>query len=531
MEYKDINKVVVLGIGGKASYYVVKFLNLLGIKIEGYDLKETDVTKELENLEIKINYRNPKEGEKLEGAFCLYSNDIPQNIQKRIMKDNEELNFFEIGKFYRKIIKDYENGIMFDEEISAFKESNIAPLFDIDTSKMRYIAVTGTDGKTTTCTMIYHILKDLGFKPALITTVAAYIGDNEIDTGLHTTTPSSQEMYELLKKIEKENCTHVIIEATSHGLEQGRLAGLKFDNVGFTNITSEHLDYHGDWKSYCNAKALLITEHLKDNGNVVLNLDDKSYDVLSKLHSSPISYSIENIDKSDFVVNNIKEKKDRITFDIVKNSNRYVGNIPLLGKYNVSNFLCALGICEKEGLEIKNILESIKSFKTITGRMEVLQREPFYVIVDYAHTSNATKVALESARTLVKEGSKLIHVFGCAGQRDFYKRYEMGKYSNELSDISILTAEDPRLEDLKDINDEIERGWRDGKNKNGEIYRFDFMDKNVQVRRDAIKKALDIAKDGDVVIIAGKAHEQSLCFGQIEYEWNDIDEVRKLLKN
>jgi UDP-N-acetylmuramoyl-L-alanyl-D-glutamate--2,6-diaminopimelate ligase len=530
MEYKNINKVIVLGIGGKASYYVVKFLDLLGIEIEGYDLKESKITKELEGLGIKINYKNPEEGERLNCDFCLYSNDIPQSIQKRIKNDNEGIEFLEIGKFYRQIIRDLKEENMSKEEMLAFKESNIAPLFEIDTNKMRYIAVTGTDGKTTTCTMIYHILKELGFKPALITTVAAYIGEKEIDTGLHTTTPSSQEMYELLKQIEKEDCTHIIIEATSHGLEQGRLAGLKFDSVGFTNITSEHLDYHGDWESYCAAKSLLITEHLKDNGNVVLNMDDKSYEVLSKLHPSPITYSIENVNENDFGVENIKEGEDKITFTLIRDKYRYAGEIPLLGKYNVSNFLCALAICEKEGLEIKNILNSIKNFETVKGRMEVLQKDPYYIIVDYAHTSNATKVALESARTLVKEGGKLIHVFGCAGQRDFYKRFEMGKYSNELSDVSILTAEDPRLEDLKDINDEIERGWKDGKNRNNELYRFDYMDKNVEVRRDAIKKGLSIAKHGDVVIIAGKAHEQSLCFGQVEYDWNDMDEVRKLLK-
>jgi UDP-N-acetylmuramoyl-L-alanyl-D-glutamate--2,6-diaminopimelate ligase len=525
MKYQNIKKVVVLGIGGKASYYVVKFLNLLGTEIEGYDLKESEITKELESLGIKINYRNPNEGEIFECDFYLYSNDLPQSLQNRIKEDNKGKEFFEIGKFYRQIIQDYQEGKMSKEEVSSFKESNIAPLFDIDTNKMKYIAVTGTDGKTTTCTMIYHLLKENGFKPALITTVAAYIGNEEIDTGLHTTTPSSQEMYELIKRIEEENCTHVIIEATSHGLEQGRLAGLKFNTVGYTNITSEHLDYHGNWDSYCKAKSLLITEHLKDGGNVVLNLDDRSYSVLSKLHASPITYSIEN--NSDYSAENIKEDEDRIIFDLIKDNSKYPVEIPILGKYNISNFLCALSICEKEGLEIEDMLESIKDFKTIKGRMEVIQRKPFYVIVDYAHTSNATKVALESARTLVKEGGKLIHVFGCAGQRDFYKRFDMGKYSNELSEISILTGEDPRLEDLKDINDEIERGWKEGENKNGKLYRFDYMD--VEVRRDAIKKALDIAKEGDVVIITGKAHEKSNCFGQIEYDWNDIDEVRRLL--
>ena len=161
--------------------------------------------------------------------------------------------------------------------------------------------------------------------------------------------------------------------------------------------------------------------------------------------------------------------------------------------------------------------------------MEILKNEPYTVIVDYAHTSNATEKALTSARKLVKNDGRLIHVFGCAGHRDFYKRPDMGKISNELSDVTILTAEDPRQEKLSDINDAIEKGWRMGSNKEGQLFRFDYMERDVEVRRDAIKKAFEIVKPGDVIIVTGKAHENSLCFGQTEYPWNDIEEVKKLL--
>jgi UDP-N-acetylmuramoyl-L-alanyl-D-glutamate--2,6-diaminopimelate ligase len=527
MKYEEIKKITILGIGGKASYYIAKFLNHLGVDVVGYDLKKTDRTEELEKLGIEINYRNPEKGESFDTKIFLYSNDLPKVLQNQIRKDNEDLKAIEIGEFYRQIIKVFQSESMSDREIEAFHNSEIAPLFSIDTRKTRYIAVTGTDGKTTTCTMIYHLLKGSGFKPALITTVAAYIGDEQIDTGLHTTTPSSQEMYEIIKKIENENCTHIIIEATSHGLQQGRLAGLKFDTVGYTNITSEHLDYHGDWNSYCNAKSLLIKEHLKDGGKVVLNLDDNSYEILSELTVKPIVYSLEK--PSDFQAQKVEEKENKVFFELIHNDKTYESEIPILGKYNVSNFLCALAICHVEGLQLKNMIKSIHSFKTVQGRMEVLQSTPFYVIVDYAHTSNATKVALESARSLLGENGKLIHVFGCAGQRDFYKRFDMGRFSNELADISILTAEDPRLEDLRIINDEIERGWKSGNSRNSQLYRFDYMDRDVQVRRDAIAKALEIANQGDVVIVTGKAHEQSLCFNQTEFPWNDIEEVKLFL--
>lgn len=523
----DLKKAVILGIGGKASYYVARFLNLAGIELVGYDLQKSERTEDLEKLGIKINYRNPEKEESFDSDIFLYSNDLPQRLQKQVKEDNKNVRAVEIGAFYRDIIESFEKGDMDKQEIEAFHKSNIGPLFSVDQSKMRYIGVTGTDGKTTTCTMIYHLLKEAGFKPALITTVAAYIANEQIDTGLHTTTPSSQEMYDLIKKAEERTCTYIIIEATSHGLQQARLAGLKMDSVGYTNITSEHLDYHGNWDSYRNAKALLIKDYLKQDGNAVLNLDDESFEYLSQFVSKPITYSLEK--EADFQASEIDEQDSGVSFNLLYKNKKYKGKIPILGKCNVSNFLCALAICHKEGLGLEEILDSIKSFKTISGRMEVFQRKPFYVIVDHAHTSNSIKMALESTRSLLHSKGKLIHVFGCAGHRDFYKREEMGKISNELSDVSILTAEDPRLEDLKLINDQIEDGWRKGSNKCAELFRFDYTDKDVQVRRDAIVKAFEIAKEGDAILITGKAHEQSLCFDQTEYPWSDIEEVKTLL--
>lgn len=527
MKYSDIKKVVVVGIGGKGAYYIAKFLLLLGVSVEGYDIKENERTKDLESLGLKINYRNPNEGESFNCDFYLYSNDLPQKFQKIILDSNKNIKSFEVGDFCHQIIDDYEFGNMSEIEINAFKKSNIAPLFEINDEKMRYISVTGTDGKTTTCSMIYHILKNNGYKVALITTVGAYIGDEEIDTGFHTTTPTSQELFALIKKTEDAGCSHIIIESTSHGLEQGRLSGIKFDSVGYTNITSEHLDYHKTWENYCNAKGLLITRHLKNNGHIVLNKDDKSYEILSNIAKNFQSYSFSK--DTDISIEGYKENNDGLDFVLKYKSKEYEVSLPILGKYNISNFMCALGICINEGINLENIIRSISSFQTVKGRMQVLQKNPYTVIVDYAHTPNAVLNVLQSARLFVKENSKLIHVFGCAGQRDFYKRYEMGKISKEFADISILTAEDSRLESLSDINDEIERGWESIDIDSKEIFRFDDDQHDVKVRIDAIKKAIDLAKEGDVVIITGKAHESSLCFGQIEYQWSDIEETKKIL--
>lgn len=517
-----MKKATVLGIGGEGAYYLTKFLVALGVQVEGFDVKEGERTKELEDLGVKINYRNPEE-EVFDTDFYIFSSNIPSAILDKVTKANPTLPKFEVGEFYHKLVKEYENNLLNEKEKEAFLKSNIAPLFNIDLEKMRYISVTGTDGKTTTSTMIYHMLKKNGFKPALITTVAAYIGDEQIDTGFHTTTPTAQNLFELIKKAEENECTHIIIESTSHGLEQGRLAGIKFDNVGYTNITMEHLDYHKTLERYFQSKALLITEHLKENGKVTLNADDDSFEKLKNMTKEYSSYSISK--EADFYGLDIVEYEDNMTLKV----NGLECTLPLIGLFNVSNFLCALSICSNEGVALEDLLKSIATFQPVVGRMEVLQQKPFVVIVDFAHTSNSTLNALKAAKKLVKDGSRLIHVFGCAGQRDPGKRFNMGKTSNEYADISILTAEDPRFESLKDINDEIERGWREGGNKEAEIFRFDDDTINIQVRRDAILKAFELAKENDVIIITGKSHESSLCFGNVEYDWNDIDEVRKLI--
>lgn len=526
MGYRDMNSYTILGIGGKGAYFVAKYLRLIGKQVYGYDLKQSEKTEELQSLGCLITYSNPNEGEHLNTDSYIYSNDLPQSLQKRIKNENIHIQGYEVGEIYHMILDDYESGVLSNEEIRAFVKSGIAPLYEIDCSKMKYIGITGTDGKTTSCTMVYHMLKEAGFKPALVTTVSAKIGDMNIDTGFHTTTPSSQEIYDLILKAEESGCTHMILETTSHGLAQGRIMGLKFDAIGYTNITEEHLDYHKTWENLLDAKSLLIKKHTKENAIVVLNMDDeRAYERLDSIHEH-ISYS--KIYDTDYYAQDIKEDEYGLHFKFKHIDASVDTEIPILGEYNISNFLLASSIVsELENISLESISKSISSFSTIEGRMQIIQKEPFMVIVDYAHTPNALENVLKSVRGYTN--GKVINVFGTAGHRDFYKRPLMGKISNELADITILTAEDPRLESLKDINDQIEKGWREGSNSNGELIRYDDDQHNVEVRREAIKKGVELATEGDLVIITGKAHERSLCFGQVEYDWNDIDEVKKIL--
>ncbi|MCD4756450.1 UDP-N-acetylmuramyl-tripeptide synthetase [bacterium] len=524
MNRYEVESVTIVGIGGSGAYYIAKFLLLCGVNVVGFDISENDKTKELEKMGAVITYSNPTEV--FDTSYYIYTHSLPENILKDIQVLNCDIDGYEVGEMYKSIINDFEDDLLGGNQVEAFFESDIAPLYSLDVKNLRLIGVTGTDGKTTTCTMISHILKKNGFKPALISTVSAIIGDEEIDTGFHTTTPTSQELLRLINMAIEANCTHLVLEATSHGLEQGRIAGLKFDTVTYTNITSEHLDYHKTWDNYLHSKGLLIKEHTTPDTVIVLNRDDKSYDYLSGISMGRnMEYSVS--DKSATIFAKDIKDRDGLEFKVLVGKEKADVHIPIYGIYNVSNFLAACGSCLNEELDLENIVNSIKDFETVSGRMELVQEGPFKVFVDFAHTANSTKEVLESVRGLTK--GKVIHVFGCAGMRDPSKRYPMGKFSNELADITILTAEDPRSERLKDINDEIERGWRDGGSDSGELIRFDDDTKDVEVRRDAISRAFELAEDGDLVIITGKAHEKSLCFESVEHEWSDIEESKRLL--
>lgn len=526
MNRYEVSNVAIIGIGGSGAYYIAKYLLLCGVGVLGYDLNSSNRTTELEDLGAEIHYKNPdKKFNDID--YYIYTHNLPNDFLEQFKKINSDIDGYEVGEMYKNIINDYEDDILSEKQQEAFLDSNIAPLYSIDFKETRLIGITGTDGKTTSCSMIYHILKKCGHRPSLISTVSAIIDDKEIDTGFHTTTPTSQELYTLFTKALDSKCSHIIVETTSHALAQGRIAGIKFDCIGYTNVTNEHLDYHKTYENYLKSKSLLITEHSKPSSVILLNMDDESYDYLDSLSlGRSIQYSVNN-KEANLYVSNI-ESNDKLSFKLHTDAESTNISIPIYGEYNISNFLLACGISMVEDLDIIDIANAIATFDGVKGRMQLIQDVPFRFFVDFAHTPNAISKALKSVKQITK--GKIIHIFGCAGLRDSSKRYEMGKISNRLADVTILTAEDPRTEQLKDINDEIERGWRDGGN-DGELFRFDNDDENIKVRLDAIKKGIQLASPGDTVIISGKAHEQSLCFGDTEYPWNDIVESKRLLNS
>jgi len=361
--------------------------------------------------------------------------------------------------------------------------------------KIKVIGITGTDGKTTTSHLTYEILKTAGKKVSLISTVYAIVANKEYDTGLHTTTPSCFLIQSLLKKAVDHGDEYFVLETTSHGLDQNRVYGINY-NVGLiTNITHEHLDYHKNYPAYLEAKVKLI----KNSQTAFLNQDDQAFSLIKN-----------KLKNKKFLTYGFKHQSD-YHYDFKK-------ILSGLSDFNNSNYLAAYSISRYLNLDETKIIQAIKNFHLPPGRLETVFDKKFKVIVDFAHTPNAISVLLQFLRPHTQ--GRIIHVFGSAGLRDASKRPLMGQASSKYSDFIILTEEDYRTEDPRQIALSVAQGIK--KNVKYET---------ILNREEAIKKALTIAKEKDVVVITGKAHEKSLCRGKIEYPWNDIEAVKRLTRD
>jgi UDP-N-acetylmuramoyl-L-alanyl-D-glutamate--2,6-diaminopimelate ligase len=395
--------------------------------------------------------------------------------------------------------------------------------------KLTVIGVTGTDGKTTTCNLLFQILLAAGYKTGLISTVNAIIGDKVLDTGFHVTTPDAPDVQAYMARMVEAGLTHVVIETTSHGLAQHRVDACEFDVGIITNITHEHLDQHGSFANYRNVKARLFRyldkTRSKPQGNPrlsVLNKDDKSYKYLSRFAPGPqTSYGLDP--SADFRAESIVYSQQGIRFDVVGKGFRVPVTSSMVGLFNVSNCLAALTAAVK-GLNInpKTVVQGIATLKGVPGRMERIDLgQSFTAIVDFAHTPNALHEAIETIRMLTN--GKVIVVFGSAGLRDKEKRHMMAETSTELADVSIFTAEDPRTESLGKILDEMAAGAC----KRGGVEERTFF--RVLDRGEAIRLGVRLAEPGDIVMVCGKGHEQSMCFGTTEYPWDDRTAMRAAL--
>ena len=343
------------------------------------------------------------------------------------------------------------------------------------------------------------------------------------------TTPEATEIQEYLARMVAAGLTHVVLETTSHGLAQHRVDGCEYDITVVTNITHEHLDFHGSYAGYFNAKARLfqILESTveKPQGNprlAVLNGDDPSFLTLCELvKTNKVAYSISG--EGDLQADEIVHTNKGLRFIAKMKDFRQVIECQIPGLFNVSNCLAAFAATVTGlGIDPQIAASGIAELKGIPGRMEVIDMgQNFIAIVDFAHTPNALQRAIETAREMTS--GQVITVFGSAGLRDREKRRMMAEVSQRLADFSVLTAEDPRTESL----DEILAEMASAASAEGGMEGVDFF--RVPDRGDAIRKGLALAKPGDLVVSCGKGHEQSMCFGVVEYPWDDHIAMRAAL--
>ncbi len=389
------------------------------------------------------------------------------------------------------------------------------------------IGVTGTDGKTTTVNLIHSILTAAGRRAGMISTVNAVIGNRVYDTGLHTTTPEAPDVQRYLAEMVEAGLTHAVLEATSEGLAQHRVTACDFDVAVLTNITHEHLNFHGTWENYRAAKARLF-EMLKasaDKGlpkTAVLNAEDPSFDYFRRIPADRyLSYALGR--PADLTAEDLRFEPDRTRFRL----RTPVGAIPLetalVGEYNVANILAAAGVGIALGLPLEAIAEGVRRLRGVPGRMERIDEgQDFLAIVDFAHTPNALEHALRAARRMT--AGRVIVIFGSAGLRDVQKRGMMGRVAGRLADRIVITAEDPRTEDLEAILEAIAEGVQ----AEGRVEGVDFW--RIPDRAEAIRFAVELAQPGDLVIACGKGPEPSMCYGTVEYPWDEREVMRAALR-
>lgn len=355
--------------------------------------------------------------------------------------------------------------------------------------KIKMIGVTGTNGKTTTTNIIKHILMQNGYKTGLIGTIQNEIGDEVFHTD--NTTPFAFDFMSLIDKMVKSGCEYVVMEVSSFGLVQNRIGSSYFDVALFTNLTQDHLDYHKDMENYYQAKKILFGVC----NTAICNVDD-SYGkrLFDETDCNKYSMSVES--ETDFYADNINIRANGSEFDLVYNGQIHHVETNMTGLFNISNVIGAIAVCIAEGIPVDKIISSVKNYAGVKGRCEIIPTgKEFTVICDYAHTPDAIENVLRTLKPYAE--NRLICLFGCGGNRDSAKRPKMAVASLKYADKIIVTSDNPRDENPDEIIQEIITGFKDSK------VSYDV----VTDRREAIYHALKIAEKGDVIVLAGKGHE------------------------
>jgi UDP-N-acetylmuramoyl-L-alanyl-D-glutamate--2,6-diaminopimelate ligase len=402
--------------------------------------------------------------------------------------------FLEVTQVIVEYPKEISSEALYFKQLEAL----IAKRFYKDPSDALFlVGITGTNGKTTTSYLIKHVLEESKGDCGLIGTIESIVGDHRFPSSL--TTPDVITVNKYLSEMVRYGSKSAVMEVTSHALTQQRVEGIHFDVAVFTNLTQDHLDYHKTMEQYGMAKALLFKQ-LSSSGVAIMNRDDPSVDLLVKdMVASELSYALEN-SQADLIAKQIKLSPKGMSFEVYYQNQKEKIEIVLVGRFNVYNCLAAIGVALIKGMTLSEIAKKLKTFKGVSGRLEKIPNQKhLHAYVDFAHTDQAIQNVLVTLREFTK--GKIFIVLGCGGDRDKEKRPKMGTMAEKHADQVILTSDNPRSEDPLQIIQEMLGGIKD---KQKCLVEVD--------RKKAIERALSLASKEDIVLIAGRGHEQMQIF-------------------
>jgi UDP-N-acetylmuramoyl-L-alanyl-D-glutamate--2,6-diaminopimelate ligase len=385
--------------------------------------------------------------------------------------------------------------------------------------KLKMAGVTGTNGKTTTTFLIKHICEKAGLRAGLVGTVQYEIGERVIPAT--RTTPEALDVQELLAQIVNAGCRAAAMEVSSHALAQERTRGIEWDVVVFTNLTQDHLDFHGTMENYFEAKTKLFAgialQQKKTHPVAVINIDDRYGQQLVDRFSQKIAVVTCGMGtRADFRASNYRTEFAGTSYQLDAKGRSYLVRVPLIGRFNVANSMAALAATNAMGVNLRDAVLSLARSPQVPGRLEMVPaKRQFQVFVDYAHTDDALLNVLKTLREL--EPRKLLVVFGCGGNRDRQKRPLMGRVADEFADYAIITSDNPRKENPDSIIAEVEKGFRSNHYE------------KITDRAEAIARAVALAEPRDVVLIAGKGHEKYQEFADNTIPFDDIQVARRAL--
>lgn len=389
-----------------------------------------------------------------------------------------------------------------------------ARVLDDPASKLTLVGVTGTNGKTTSAWIMRHLLS-ARHRTAMIGTLGVWLDVGGAVPGSEAlTTPGPVDLARLFRTLVDRGVTAIAMEVSSHALHQGRVDAVRYDAALFTNLTRDHLDYHGTIEEYLEAK-LRFVKLLRDRGTAVTNADDPAWNGVARNAPKHIGFSVDPARNVDVMARDISLTSEGARFELVAGGRQAAVRLPLLGDFNVQNAAGAAAVCLALGYDLRQVAEMLSTVPQVPGRLERIATEPCPVLRDYAHTPDALERVLRTLRPLV--AGRLIVVFGAGGDRDRGKRPEMGDIAQRLADVPVLTSDNPRTEDPDAILDDIAAGMKEG------AYR------RITDRRAAIEEALNIAGPGDLVLLAGKGHETYQILGTTKHPFDERNIVREIL--